>query len=204
LLIDKNFIKDIPFFNSLDDELIKKLANISKLKKFASGDVLFYEKDGINEISYLYKGSIKFYKVNKFDNEVFLYKILSNSMIFDISKFCDTHIFSCYTNAEFLEDSEVLVFDHIEFKKLMYDNNSLMNLVLNESFKMIQRLQYVINRDIIFDSTAKVANILVNDLKNFNNSKKHEIAYMLNIQPETLSRILRKLAKNKIHVFVKP
>jgi hypothetical protein len=27
---------------------------------------------------------------------------------------------------------------------------------------------------------------------------------MLNIQPETLSRILRKLAKNKIHVFVKP
>jgi len=197
-LLNKNFIKNIPYFSSLDDELIKKLVNISRLKKFASGDVLFYEQDGQNEIFYLYKGSIKFYKVDKYDNEIFLYKILSNSIVFDISKFCDAHIFSSYTNAEFLEDSEVLVFDNIEFKKLMYDNNSLMSLVLNESFKMIQRLQCVISRDIIFDSTAKVANMLVNDLKSFNNSKKHEIAYMLNIQPETLSRILRKLAKNGI------
>jgi len=36
----------------------------------------------------------------------------------------------------------------------------------------------------------------VNELTTFNRLKKHEIAYMLHIQPETLSRILNKLTRN--------
>ena len=197
-MVDKNFIKNIPFFNSLSDEIIDRLVKISKLKKFVSGDVLFYEKDQQNEIFYLCEGSIKFYKVDRFDNEIFLYKILSNSIVFDISKFCGEHIFSCYANAEFLEDSKVLIFNSVEFKNIMNQNHSFMSLVLNESFKMIQQLQCIISRDVVFDGTAKVAHMLVNDLKNFNSLKKHEIAYMLHIQPETLSRILKKLTRNGI------
>ena len=63
---------------------------------------------------------------------------------------------------------------------------------------MIQQLQCIISRDVVFDGTAKVAHMLVNDLKNFNAFKKHETAYMLHIQPETLSRILKKLTRNGI------
>jgi CRP/FNR family transcriptional regulator len=37
--------------------------------------------------------------------------------------------------------------------------------------------------------------MLINDLESFNQLKKTEIAYMLNIQPETLSRILKKLTR---------
>ena len=48
----------------------------------------------------------------------------------------------------------------------------------------------------VFDGTAKVAHMLINDLQTFNRLKKHEIAYMLHIQPETLSRILNKLTRN--------
>ena len=197
-MVDKNFIKNIPFFSILDDEVIENLVEISKLKKFVSGDVLFYEKDQQNEIFYLCDGSIKFYKVDRFDNEIFLYKILSNSIVFDISKFCDEHVLTCYANAEFLEDSDVLLFNSSEFKNIMNQNQPFMNLVLQESFKMIRELQCIISRDVVFDGTAKVAHMLVNDLKNFNSLKKHEIAYMLHIQPETLSRILKKLTRNGI------
>jgi DNA-binding transcriptional regulator LsrR (DeoR family) len=50
----------------------------------------------------------------------------------------------------------------------------------------------------LYDSkmAAKVAHMLVNELDTFNKLKKHEIAYMLHIQPETLSRILNKLTRN--------
>lgn len=197
-MVDVSVIKNISFFNSLSDEVVKELANFATLKNYVYSDVLFYEKDSQNEIFYLIDGAIKFYKVDRFDNEIFLYKIVSNSIVFDIAKMCDEHIMSCYANAEFLEDSKVLVFNNLKFRELMQTNQDFMKMVLRESFKMIQQLQCIISRDIVFDGTAKVAHMLVNELRNFNTLKKHEIAYMLHIQPETLSRILKKLTRNGI------
>ncbi len=66
------------------------------------------------------------------------------------------------------------------------------------SSRMIQQMQCIISRDVVFDGTAKVAHMLINDLETFNALKKHEIAYMLHIQPETLSRILNKLTRNGV------
>ena len=197
-MVDKKYIKNISFFNSLSDNLLVELEKISKVQKFYCGDILFYEKDQQNEIFYLINGTIKFYKVDRFDNEIFLYQIISNTLIFDISKFCSEHIISCYANAEFTSDSEVLIFDSSKFKELLYTNQELMSVVMKESFKMIQQLQCIINRDVVFDGTAKVAHMLAHDLNNFNTLKKHEVAYMLHIQPETLSRILKKLIRNGI------
>ena len=37
-----------------------------------------------------------------------------------------------------------------------------------------------------------------NDLEMFNNLKRSEVSNMLNIQPETLSRVLNRLKRNKI------
>jgi len=197
-VVDVKIIKDIPFFNSLNEDTIKQLSLISTLKKYVYSDILFYEKDSQNEIFYLIDGSIKFYKVDRFDSEIFLYKLTSHSIVFDIAEMCSEHIMTCYSNAEFLEDSKVLVFDSQKFRDLMKNNHSFMKVVMRESFKMIQQLHCIISRDVVFDGTAKVAHMLVNDLRNFNILKKHEIAYMLHIQPETLSRILKKLTRNGI------
>jgi CRP/FNR family transcriptional regulator len=197
-LVDVSVIKSISFFNLLDEEVVKELASFATLKNYVYSDVLFYEKDSQNEIFYLIDGAIKFYKVDRFDNEIFLYKISSNSIVFDIAKMCDEHIMSCYANAEFLEDSKILAFDNLKFRSLMQTNQDFMKMVLRESFKMIQQLQCIISRDIVFDGTAKVAHMLVNELRHFNTLKKHEIAYMLHIQPETLSRILKKLTRNEV------
>jgi len=197
-LVDIQVLKNTSLFNSLDENTLIELSSIVTVKKFVSEDILFYEKDSQNEIFYLLSGAIKFYKVDRFDNEIFLYKLTSNSLIFDISKFCDKHIISCYANSEFLEDSEMFVFDSKKFKEIMHKNQDFMRIVLSESFKMIQQFQCIISRNVVFDGMAKVAHMLVNDLDSFNTLKKHEIAYMLHLQPETLSRILKKLTRNEI------
>jgi len=197
-LVDIDLITDIPFFSGLDDNLLVELSKIAILKNYVSSDILFYEKDAQDEIFYLISGAIKFYKVDRFDNEIFLYKVTSNSIVFDIAKMCDENIITCYANAELLEDSKVLLFNNIKFRELMRTNHGFTRVVLRESFKMIQQLQCIISRDVVFDGTAKIAHMLSNDLETFNMLKKHEIAYMLHIQPETLSRILKKLIRNDI------
>ena len=49
---------------------------------------------------------------------------------------------------------------------------------------------------IVFDATAKVAFMLTQDLEMFNKLKRQEVSFMLHIQPETLSRVLKKLLRN--------
>ncbi|MFK5882105.1 MAG: Crp/Fnr family transcriptional regulator [Sulfurospirillum sp.] len=189
---------DSPLFNSLPMELIKEISLFCKIKKFAKNEVLFYENDEVDTIYYILKGSVKFYKVDRFDNEIFLYKLSKNSLIFDLSKLCEEFILQCFANAEFIEESEILAIDAKKFKILMKENQKLMQRIMRESFLMIQQMQCIISRDIVFDGTAKVAHMIDNDLKDFNMLKKHEIAYMLHMQPETLSRILKKLTRNSI------
>jgi len=189
-------VSSLPLFESLEETDIETITSFSSVKHHKRGDVLFYEKDTKDSIYYIIEGSVKFYKVDRFDNEIFLYKLYSSSLILNVSKLVDSFFISCYANAEFLEDSTVLCIQSEPFRKMIYANHRLMTMILQESFKMIQQMQCIISRDVVFDGTAKVAHMLVHELETFNNLKKHEIAYMLHIQPETLSRILNKLTRN--------
>jgi CRP/FNR family transcriptional regulator len=203
ILVDFEFLKNIPFFSQLDDAILKELSTIAVVENFAAGDILFYEKDTQESIFYLLDGIIKFYKVDRFDNEIFLYKLSSNSLVFDISKFCDEYTISCYANSEFIEDSQVVIFENKKFREMIENNTKFMKIILNESFRMIQQFQCIISRNVVYDGTAKVAHMLAHDLETFNTLKKHEIAYMLHLQPETLSRILKKLIRNEVIVIEK-
>ena len=189
-------VANLPLFESLEPSDIDKIVSFCSVKTYQEGDVLFYEKDDKDSIYYIINGSIKFYKVDRFDNEIFLYKLYSHSLIYNVSKLTDKFFVSCYANAEFLEESQILVIQSAPFRDMIYSNHQLMSKILEESFSMIQQMQCIISRDVVFDGTAKVAHMLVNDLQTFNKLKKHEIAYMLHIQPETLSRILNKLTRN--------
>ena len=191
-------LSSTPLLKSLPKALIEGILTFSKIKLFNKGEILFYENDTVNTVYYILSGTLKFYKVDRFDNEIFLYKLSKNSLIFDLSKLCDEFTIQCFANAEFLENSEILAVDSEQFKLLMSRNQDFLKRILKESFYMISQLQCIISRDVVFDGTAKVAHMIDVDLENFNMLKKHEIAYMLHIQPETLSRILKKLIRNSI------
>ena len=60
------------------------------------------------------------------------------------------------------------------------------------------QLQCIVNRELVFDATAKVAFMINQDLAMFNKLKRQEVSFMLLIQPETLSRVLKKLSRDEI------
>jgi CRP/FNR family transcriptional regulator len=193
-----DFTSSINFFKTLDADLLADMLSHSSMQTFNQKEILFFEDDDVQKVYYLIDGSIKFNKVDRFDNEVFLYKLFGPKLIFDLSKLGSKPVVKCFANAEFDEDSTILAIDHEWFENNYLLNNQLMHNVMQESFNMVSQLQCIINRDVVFDGTAKVAHFLATDLHTYNRLKKHEIAYMLHIQPETLSRIIKKLARNEI------
>ncbi|MDP2893231.1 MAG: Crp/Fnr family transcriptional regulator [Sulfurimonas sp.] len=190
-----NFIKQLSFFNSLDNEKLNIIDNISKVITYPKNSILYYENDINNKIFFLVSGLLKVYKIDKFENEIFLYYIHKNSLISELTTL-DNDMIRCFSNAEFMEESTILEVDFSEFKAKFLSKNILNNEFINEILLKTQQLHCVVNRELVFDATAKVAFSLCDDLEMFNSLKRHEISFMLHIQPETLSRVLNKLKRS--------
>jgi len=189
-------IKKINLFAHLDDDSLEKLVKISHLSKFEKDSILYYESDSLDEILFLITGLIKVYKIDKYDNIIFLYYIHPNSMISELSNLNNNQI-RCFSNTEFVEDSLMLSIDFKKFKELFLFENELVLKFIEEIIYKNQQLQCIVNRELVFDATSKVAFMLTNDLEMFNQLKRNQVALMLHIQPETLSRVLKRLVRNK-------
>jgi CRP/FNR family transcriptional regulator len=178
-------------------KIIDVLSNFSFISKYEKDSILFYETDLKTNLLFLVSGLIKIYKYDKFDNEIFLYHIYSNSLISELSNLNTNEIF-CFSNASFIEDSVVLSIDFLKLQEHFLNNNLLVKELMNSLLKKTNQLQSLVNRELVFDATAKVAYMLVSDLNMFNKLKRQDVSFMLHIQPETLSRVLKKLSRDNI------
>lgn len=188
-------ISKISFFDTLTDEQKDVIASISSVVKYPKNSILYYESDVTRSILFLVEGLIKIYKVDKFDNDIFLYHIYKNSMISELSSIKTNDIY-CFSNAEFIEDSVVLSIDFEKFQELFLSKNILTMELMEILLDKTHQLQCIVNRELVFDATAKVAFMLNQDIDMFNKLKRQEVSFMLHIQPETLSRVLKRLTRN--------
>ncbi len=193
-------IRKISFFNTLNDEQIELIASISNVSKYSSNSILYYESEVSKNLLFLVEGLIKVYKLDKFDNEIFLYHIYKNSMISELTSMNNNDIY-CFSNTEFIDDSIILSIDFEKFKELFLSKNILTMELLEILLTKTHQLQCIVNRELVFDATAKVAFMLNQDLEMFNKLKRQEVSFMLHIQPETLSRVLKRLTRDgTIHI----
>ena len=190
-------IRKISFFDNLNDEQIDLIASISFVSTYSNNSILYYESDTNNNILFLVEGLIKIYKVDKFDNEIFLYHIYKNSMISELSSIKQSDIY-CFSNAEFIEDSTILSINFEKFQEYFLSKNILTVELMEVLLEKTHQLQCIVNRELVFDATAKVAFMISQDIEMFNKLKRQEVSFLLHIQPETLSRVLKRLTRNGI------
>lgn len=193
----KSLIKSLDFFKSLDETQIELLVDISTVKLYAKDTVFTYEKSETNQLIFLIDGLAKAYKIDKHENEIFLYYIHKDSLLSEISNLNDDLLYS-FSNISFVDESRILSIDYLQFKNNFLKKNILNMEFSNEIILQSTKLQTLINREFIFDAVAKVAMMLSSDLDMFNKLKRHDISLMLHIQPSTLSRVLNRLKRNGI------
>lgn len=193
----RDAIKNITLFQNITEEALEIIVSISALIRYQKDSILFYESDFSDQLIFLADGLLKVYKIDKFNNEIFLYYVYKNSMISELSNLEENTI-HCFSNAEFIEDSAILAINFKKFKEYFLNDNPIIKNFIKELILKNQQLQCIINRELVFDAISKVAFMLINDLQVFNSLKRHEVAVLLHIQPETLSRVLQKLQRNGV------
>lgn len=182
-----------PFCN-LNQDSLRDLKAIVHFKNYKKQEIVFYEEDKVSDIYFLLEGAVKAYKVDRFDNEIF-FGIFKNGLLNDCK---DKDKMATFVNIECLEDSLIACFESDNLRLLFEKSPQILKLFFEESLKRVGVLEEIVQRELVFDSTAKIAYSLYSDLEEFNMHKKQENAAFLNIQPETLSRILKKLHRDGV------
>lgn len=187
-------LEELDFFKGCDAEKLARLSTSTKIREYSVSDVMVYEEDDMSRVFFLIEGEVKFYKVDRFDAEVFLYTLSGQSLLTNIGSLdCDR--ISCFSNIEFLLPSRVLSCDLAVFKEVVKTDIGLLIHLVNLLADQKQLVECTINMGMVFDVTAKVAKMLYSYLDLYNSLKKQEISYRLNIQPATLSRVLAKFIR---------
>ena len=193
----KNIIESLSFFSTLSEEEVDKLISISFIKQYTDEYMLHYENTQSDRLLFLVEGLAKASKIDKHDNEIFLYYVHKNHILSEISTLQKGYLTS-YSNMTIIENSQVLSIDYQSFKTYFLDNGLLCLELANEMIHQSKQLQNLVSRELVFNSVAKVSMMLCSDIAMFNRLKRYDISLMLHIQPATLSRVLNRLKRDAI------
>ena len=187
-------LQDIPMFSALGDSYIKELKNSIHIKHYTKDSIVFYEGDKSEYMYILLEGSVKLYKTSPKGSQIQINRFSAPSLIAE---------FACFEKEPFPASCEFVtdgIIGLLHFDKLYeYLNQADFSLELIKSLTgKVMILSALVHKETILSSEAKVADLMIKKIAIFNRLKNNEIASILNLTPETFSRILTKFKKEGI------
>ncbi len=187
------YLKEIALFNSLSEENIKKIEDISTLVNLDANDILFYEGDKPKYLHIIIEGVVKLYKTDAKGHQLFLYQFTPVSLIGELANFEN---FPFPATAEAVIASKVLKVDYEKLSDNILKNPNFSMEVIKSISKKAKILQNVIHQEMILTTEAKIAKLLIEHGELFSQLKNGQIAALINTTPETLSRTITKFKKS--------
>lgn len=184
-------LKQIYIFHSLTEDEIRQIESMSVIKKLQRDEILFYEGDMAKSFYILLEGELKLYKTNAKANEIVLHHFQEPTMVAEMATI-ENIPFPATSRAQ-KNDTLVAVIEKEKFLNLLETIPQLSWHIIKSLTYKIKSLEKSINRNLVFDATAKVCSLIEEKHDILQTHKNINIANMLNITPETLSRTLRKL-----------
>lgn len=190
-------LNDIALFCGLDDTQLTDLQAHTILKRYTKGSILFYEDEQSEYLHILLEGAVKLYKTSPTGKEVYVHPVEAPSVI-AMGPALEGGPFPA--SCTFETDGTVGMLP-IEKFRICLKNLDCTVAIITTMAKRLKNLERRIHKETIFSSEAKVADFLIRNANLFERFKNTEIASILNLTPETLSRILSKLKKQNIIVI---
>jgi len=187
-------LEDIPMFSTLTQSNLKELYNQTHIKNYAKDSIVFYEGDESSYLHILLEGSIKLYKTTPKGTQIQINRLSAPDLIGE---------YACFENqpypatCEFITDGTIgLLPFEVVFKHLSNPNFSLE--IIKSLTGKVGLLSALVHKETVLSSEAKVADLMLQKLSLFHRLKNNELASILNLTPETFSRILTKFKKEGI------
>ena len=187
------FLRQIPLLSELSEEQLTRIKEISIVRSYTKGTVIFNPSQKAEGFYILKKGKVKIYKSGRGKEQII--RIFSRPTFFGEAASFTGENFPAW--AETIEDSEILFIPRMEFLELMKRDPEIGMRLLAV---MAQRLIYLtglIESLSLKDALSKVSSYILRNSKEVGNDEfkfSTNIAAMeLGLTKETVSRMLSKL-----------
>lgn len=187
-------LKSIYLFKNLNRSNITRLEQISTVKGYKKEQFLFFEGDRAESLFILIDGIVKIYKSDTKGNEVVLNHFRPIALIAELANL--EHI-DYPASAVFETEGKVLAIDYNLFEAEFLRNPDISFLIIKSLTRKLRTLDKIISQNLTMDSTSKVAKFIYENEDHFMELKHNKIASILNITPETMSRVMRRLKESK-------
>ena len=191
-------VKGIELFAKLDERELELLSGQSIVKRFGASQIVFFEDEESPYWYFVAEGRLKAYKTDKSEHNVSLYSLETGMAVNDIRTTVGGYEAVMFATIESITYGSLIGIKVDSLPLLFAQMPKFPQICLQGALSSIERYQRAFFSGMILDGTGKVAFMIANDLSRFNSMKKQEIAAMLNIQPETLSRVIGKLARKGV------
>jgi CRP/FNR family transcriptional regulator len=192
-------LREIQLFSKLSDEYIDKIKSQSIVKSYSKGGIVFYEEDESSHIFVVLEGSVKLYKTSPKGTQIQINRFKAPAVIGEYACFEETPF---PATCEFVSEGKIALIPR-DFVIGNLENSDFALEMIKSLTSKIMVLSSLIHKETIYSSEAKVAKLLMEKSEIFHKLKYNEIASILNITPETLSRILKKFKTEGYIVGIK-
>ncbi len=184
-------LQEIPLFSKLSSEHLVQLQSQMQIRHYQKESIVFYEGDESRYLHVLLDGSVKLYKTSPKGTQIHMHNFIAPEII---ALFAAFEKIPFPATCEFLGEGSVGLIPLEKIYSCMQNVDFSISLVWALSHRM-RLLANLLHKETIFTAEAKIADILLHNPSVFKRFKHNEIASILNLTPETLSRILGKFKK---------
>jgi CRP-like cAMP-binding protein len=187
-------IQSIEIFSHLSPAQLKKLENISIIRHYESNEIIFYQGDASEYFHFLLQGDVSVYKSNATET-LEVHRFRAPSMIAEVATLKSLPF---PASAETLTACTILKIAKVPFVDILHNDAGLSIAMMTSLMNKIGTLERAIENLSAPDTMSKIVRLMMEQPHLFSELKGTQIAKKLSITPETLSRNLTKLKKEKL------
>jgi CRP/FNR family transcriptional regulator len=187
-------LKDIPLFSGLTATQLENLQSQMHVHQFSKDSIIFYEGDESEYLHILLEGVVRLYKTTPKGTHVHMHNFTAPEVV---ALFATFEKVPFPATCELLSDGVVGLLPLEKLYECLHNVDFSLSLITALS-KRMKLLADLLHKETVYSSEAKIADLILTNPTVFERLKNTEIASILNITPETFSRILSKLKKEAI------
>lgn len=193
-----DIIKKLPIFSGIDDLAAEGLSRIASGKAFEKDETIFSEGDDAAAIFILVSGIVDLIKSSPSGKEQFVRRVKPGEMFAEAAVFSgEAYPASAISRTR----AEILQIEKKKFTAFVRANPDVALKIVGAMARLLRHLNNLLTQHTLGSVQSRLVEYLVGRAKKAGSNtfelgiEKRELAYKIGTIPETLSRSLKKLAK---------
>jgi len=193
-----DYLKQISIFSQLRDEYLEKIDNISIMRTYTKGRIIFMEGEPGEAFYYIKSGLVKISKISSDGREHILHILNEGHVFAEVTLFSNT---AYPATAEVLEDAQIGMIKNSDLEQLIVKTPEISLQLIKYLNKRLVEAQNKVRNLALYDTFGRTAQALVKLAEDYGRKSADGIVLDLNISRQELANIVGTTRETVIRVL---